>query len=146
MDRGILTHRSVGIDLALECARAALAIGQARGYRIAVAIADRAGHLMVLLRSDGAGPHLIDSARRKAYTAASAQKRTSVMSSAIDERRGEPDPHLVYLEGVLMVGGGVPIQAGDEVIGAIGVAGSPGSIHDEECADIAIAQIVRRLA
>jgi len=145
MDRGILTHRSVGIDLALECARAALAIGQARGYRIAVAMADRAGHLMVLLRGDGAGPHLIDSARRKAYTAASARKRTSVMSSAIDERRGEPDPHLVYLEGVLMVGG-VPILAGDEVIGAIGVAGSPGSIHDEECADVAIAQVVGRLA
>jgi uncharacterized protein GlcG (DUF336 family) len=72
MDGGILTQRSVGIDLALECARTALTIGQARGYRIAVAIADRAGHLTVLLRSDGAGPHLIDSARRKAYTAASA--------------------------------------------------------------------------
>ncbi len=43
-----------------------------------------------------------------------------------------------YLEGVLMVGGHVPILAGDEVIGAIGVAGSPGSIHDEECADIAL--------
>ena len=109
-------------------------------------MADRGGQLVVLLRSDGAGPHLIDSARRKAYTAASMRNRTSIASKAIDDRSGEPDPYLVYLEGVLVVGGGVPIKAGDEVIGAIGVGGSPGSIHDEECADAGIAQIAARLA
>jgi uncharacterized protein GlcG (DUF336 family) len=145
MDSGVLIQRNIGVDLALDAARAALATGQARGYRIAVAVADRSGHLVALLRSDGAGPHLIDSARRKAYTAASARHRTSVMSKAVDERSGEPDPHLVYLEGVLMVGGGVPIIVGDEVIGAIGVAGSPGSVHDEECADAGIAHIAARL-
>ncbi len=145
MGDDILIQRNIGIELALEAARAALATGQGRGYRIAVAVADRGGHLLVLLRSDGAGPHLIDSARRKAYTAASARHRTSVMSKAVDERSGEPDPHLVYLEGVLMVGGGVPIVAGGEVIGAIGVGGSPGSIHDEECADAGIAQIAAKL-
>jgi uncharacterized protein GlcG (DUF336 family) len=99
----------------------------------------------VLLRGDGAGPHLLDSARRKAYTAASSNSRTSAMSKAVDERSGVPDPHLVYLEGVLMVGGGVPILAGGELIGAIGVAGSPGSVHDEECADAAIARIAPQL-
>ena len=67
------------------------------------------------------------------------------MSKAVDERSGEPDPHLVHLEGVLMVGGGVPILAGDEIIGAIGVAGAPGSVHDEECADAGIAHVAARL-
>ena len=57
------------------------------------------------------------------------------------ERSGEPDPHLVFLENVLMVGGGVPIRAGDEIVGAIGVSGSPGSVHDEECADAGILAI-----
>jgi uncharacterized protein GlcG (DUF336 family) len=145
MGDDILIQRNIGIELALEAARAVLATGQGRGYRIAVAVADRGGHLLVLLRSDGAGPHLIDSARRKAYTAASARNRTSAMSKAVDERSGEPDPHLVYLEGVLMVGGGVPIVAGGEIIGAIGVGGSPGSIHDEECAEAGIAQIAVKL-
>jgi uncharacterized protein GlcG (DUF336 family) len=145
MEGGILTQRCIGIDLALELAGAALKIGRARGYHIAVAVADRGGHLLVLLRGDGAGPHLIDSARRKAYTAASSNTRTSVMSKAVDDRSGVPDPHLVYLEGVLMVGGGVPIHAGNELVGAIGVAGSPGSIHDEECADAGIVQIAPKL-
>src|SRR5262249_42874334 len=145
MSSGVLTQRNIGIDLALECAQAALATARTRGYRVAVAVADRGGQLMVLLRSDGAGPHLIDSARRKAYTAASMRNRTSIASKAIDERRGEPDPHLVHLEGVLVVGGGVPIKVGDEVIGAIGVGGSPASIHDQECAEAGIAQIAARL-
>jgi uncharacterized protein GlcG (DUF336 family) len=142
---GVLTQRNISIDLALEAASAALAAARGRGYRVGVAVVDRSGQLLVLLRADGAGPHLIDSARRKAYTAASARRRTSVMSKAVDERSGEPDPHLVHLDGVLMVGGGVPIAVGDEVIGAIGVGGSPGSVHDEECADAGIADIAARL-
>lgn len=145
MSDGVLTQRNISIDLALEAASAALAAARGRGYRVGVAVVDRSGQLLVLLRADGAGPHLIDSARRKAYTAASARRRTSVMSKAVDERSGEPDPHLVHLDGVLMVGGGVPIAVGDEVIGAIGVGGSPGSVHDEECADAGIADIAARL-
>ena len=142
----ILNHRTIGIDLALAAATAALEAARKRGYpRIGVAVANRYGQLMVLLRSDAAGPHLLDSARRKAYTAASMNARTSKASKAIDDRSGEPDPHLVYLDEVLLVGGGVPIHAGDDLIGAIGCAGAPGSIHDEECADAGIAAIADRL-
>ncbi len=142
----ILNHRSIGVDLALAAATAALEAARSRGYpRIGVAVTNRGGQLMVLLRSDEAGPHLLDSARRKAYTAASMNARTSKASKAVDERSGEPDPHLVYLDEVLLVGGGVPIHASGELIGAIGVAGAPGSIHDEECADAGIAKIVARL-
>ncbi len=145
MADGILTQRNIGVDLALECASTALAAACARDYRSAVAVADRAGHLLVLLRTDDAGPHLADAARRKAYTAASLHNRTSKLSKAVDERSGEPDPHLVYLETVLMVGGGVPITAGGEQIGAIGIGGAPGSVHDEECADAGIAHIAAKL-
>ena len=142
----IVNQRSIGVDLALVAAKAALEESRKRGYpRIAVAVANRAGQLVVLLRSDAGGTHLIDSARRKAYTAASMNARTSKASKAIDERSGEPDPHLVYLDEVLLVGGGVPIHAGDELIGAIGCAGAPGSVHDEECADAGIAAIAGAL-
>ena len=143
---GILNHRTIGVDLALKAATAALEAARSRGYpRTGVAVANRQGQIMVLLRSDEAGPHLLDSARRKAYTAASMNARTSKASKAIDERSGEPDPHLVYLDEVLIVGGGVPIHAGSELIGAIGCAGAPGSIHDEECADAGIAAITALL-
>jgi len=139
---GVLTRHTISVDLALVAAKAALEESRRRGYpRFAVAVTDRAGHLLALLRSDDGGAHLVDSARRKAYTAASMNARTSKASKAIDERSGEPDPHLVYLNDILIVGGGVPIQANGELIGAIGVAGSPGSVHDEECAEAGIAAI-----
>ena len=51
----------------------------------------------------------------------------------------------MFLENVPMVGGGVPIKAGDEIVGAIGVSGSPGSVHDEECAEAGIAKIAASL-
>ncbi len=143
---GVLTQHNINVDLALTAAKAALEESRRRGYpRFAVAVTDRAGHLLALLRSDDGGAHLVDSARRKAYTAASMNARTSKASKAIDERSGEPDPHLVYLNDILIVGGGVPIQANGELIGAIGVAGSPGSVHDEECAEAGIAAIAAEI-
>jgi uncharacterized protein GlcG (DUF336 family) len=145
MADAVLIQRNIGIDLALELAKASLDEGRKRGYHVAVAVTDRSGQLLVQLRSDNAGPHLLDSSRRKAYTAASANARTSIMAKAIDERSGVPDPHLIYLNEVLMVGGGVPIHACGELAGAVGIAGSPGSIHDEECADAGIARIADRL-
>ena len=145
MSGKLLSQRNLGIDLALEAATATLAEARSRGYRIAVAVSDRSGHILVLLRSDGGGPHLIDSARRKAYTAASSNMLTSAMEKAVDERTGVPDHNLIFLDNMLMVGGGVPIRAGDELVGAIGVAGSPGAIHDEECANAGIARIAASL-
>lgn len=141
----LLNQRNLSTDLALAAATATLAEARKRGYPIAVAVADRAGHILAMLRSDGGGPHLLDSARRKAYTAASANARTSVMETAVDNRTGVPDHNLIFLDNLLMVGGGVPIRAGDELVGAIGVAGSPGAVHDEECADVGIASIAASL-
>jgi len=146
MTSGVLTQHNIGVDLALVAAKTALEESRRRGYpRFAVAVTNRTGHLLVLLKSDDGGPHLVDSARRKAYTAASMNARTSKASKAVDERTGEPDPHLVYLNDVLIVGGGVPIIAGGELIGAIGAASSPGSVHDEECVEAGIAAIAASL-
>jgi uncharacterized protein GlcG (DUF336 family) len=137
----LLSQRNLSADLALKAATAALDAARSRGYHVAVAVVDRGGRILVLLRDDGGGAHLLDGARRKAFTAVSAHNRTSVLSKAVDARSGEPDPHLVFLENVLMVGGGVPIKAAHEIVGAIGVSGSPGSVHDEECADAGILKI-----
>src|SRR6202049_3732261 len=131
----LLSQRNLSADLALKAATAALDAARSRGYHVAVAVVDRGGQILVLLRDDGGGAHLLDGARRKAFTAVSAHNRTSVLSKAVDVRSGEPDPHLVFLENVLMVGGGVPIKAGDEIVGAIGGSGSPGSVYDVECAE-----------
>src|SRR6202051_5361784 len=117
----LLTQRNLSFDLALDAATAALETARSRGYHVGVAVADRSGQLLVLLRDDGGGAHLLDGATRRAFPAVSAHNRTSVLSKAVDARSGEPDPHLVFLENVLMVGGGVPIKAGEEIVRGVRV-------------------------
>src|SRR5580692_7557868 len=100
MSGEVLVQRTISVDLALELAKASLDEARKRNYNVAIAVTDRSGRLLVQLRTDNAGPHLLDSSRRKAYTAASANTRTSIMAKAIDERSGVPDPHLIYLNDV----------------------------------------------
>ena len=53
--------------------------------------------------------------------------------------------NLVFLPGFLLLGGGVPVRAGDEVIGAVGVGGAPGGHLDEECANAGLQAIAGKL-
>jgi uncharacterized protein GlcG (DUF336 family) len=103
------------------------------GYRVTVAVVDRAGLLRTLMRGDGAGPHTIESSTKKAYTAASLRRPTSELADMIAKV-----PALQSLrdmnEKVLILGGGLPIEIGNEVVGGIGVGGAPGAHLDDACA------------
>src|SRR5438094_9200557 len=85
---------------------------------------DRAGLPIVMLRGDGAGLHTPEGSDRKAYTA-----RTFRAPSADFVQRMFNDPALggqkEYTR-VLALSGGLPIKVGDDVVGAVGVSGSPG--------------------
>ena len=52
---------------------------------------------------------------------------------------------LVYIPGFLLVGGGVPVKVGNEVIGAVGVGGAPGGHLDEQCAVAGIDKVKDQL-
>jgi uncharacterized protein GlcG (DUF336 family) len=134
----VLARHALSLHAAETIAQTALDACTAQGFRVAVAVSDANGELVVLLRSDDAGVHLLDTARRKAFTSASSGARTSVWEKAIDARSGVPDPHLIAVKDILAVGGGVPILLGAERVAAIGVAGSPGIQYDEQCADAGI--------
>ena len=120
------------LALASEAADSALAACEARGYRVSVAVVDRAGLLKVLMRGDGAGPHTLDSSSRKAYTSLTLRHSTSELVELIQN-----NPSVAGLrdmnEKILILGGGIPIKAGEEFIGGIGVGGAPGADKDEAC-------------
>lgn len=102
-------------------------------YRVSVAVVDRAGVLLALVRSEGAGPHTVDSSRRKAYTAASLRESTRKLAMLVTKR-----PEVAALghmnESILLLGGGLPVRLQGEVVGGIGVGGAPGDTLDETCA------------
>ena len=113
--------------------QAALEACKKDGYRVSVSVVDRAGVLRAMGRADGAGPHTVDSSRKKAYTAASVRRATSELADLITKI-----PSLQSLRDmsgdILILGGGLPIEIGGEVVGGIGVGGAPGTHLDDACA------------
>ena len=88
-------------------------------------VVDRAGEVIVAMRADNAGPHTMENARRKAYTARSFRTSTT----AYAKRFADNDPVVrqqVTLPNVIAIPGGLPVKLGDEVIAGVGVSGSPG--------------------
>lgn len=131
--------RSMTPETALTAARAALEACRKQGYQVAVAVTDRAGIVQVLLRDRFAGPHTIEVAANKAWTAASF--RTATLALAAETQAGRPSSGLRNLPRFLAVGGGRAIEASGSMLGAIGVSGGPGGEADDGCAAAGIKAI-----
>ena len=128
-------------EAAAAAVQAAVEHATARGWKINVAVSDRAGNLMAFLRMPGAFIHSIDIAIDKAYTAASFGFRTKDWMSLIGADEGmklgfSAQPRLIVF------GGGVPIRLAGEAewIGGLGVSGAS-EAQDEECALAGLAAI-----
>jgi len=143
MAQDVRVEKNISLALASEAATAALQFCKEKGFVVSVAVVDKAGQLKAQLRADGAGPHTIDASRRKAFTSASARNNTSAMLENVQKNPGAA--YLPSIDGFLVIGGGIPIRAGDEVIGAIGVGGAPGGHLDDQCAEAGISKIRDRL-
>lgn len=141
--QSVLNERQISLALAEEAAEAAIMHCRGDGFRVTVTVVDRAGRIKAVLRDDGTGPHTLDTSRRKAYTSASFRISTTDFTRLVETNPAAAN--LKDIEGVIAVGGGLPIKAGDEVIGAIGVGGAPGGDRDEACAQAGINRIAERL-
>ena len=135
----IFSVRVLAPEVALKAARAALASCRAAGYQATVAVVDRMGVVQVLLRDRFAGPHTVDMAAAKAYTAVSF--RTSTRELADATQTGKPQSGVRARPGVAAVAGGLMIEAGGSLVGGIGVSGAPGGLEDEKCAGAGIESI-----
>jgi uncharacterized protein GlcG (DUF336 family) len=126
-------------ETALKAAQAALTKCRDSGFQAAIAVVDRMGVVQVVLRDRFAGPHTPDMASAKAYTAASFRTNTTELAEATQP--GRPQSGIRNRPGVAAVGGGLIIEAGGSLLGAIGVSGAPGGREDDACAAAGIAAI-----
>ena len=131
--------RSLTPETALVAARAALESCRKQGFQVAVAVTDRAGITQVLLRDRFAGPHTVEVATNKAWTAGSF--RTTTTALAAETQPGRPMSGLRTLPRFLAAGGGMVIEGGGHIYGAIGVSGAPGGEADDSCAAAGIKAI-----
>ena len=137
-----ITHHDLSYPMARTIAEAAIDSCGAKGYAVSAVVVDRAGEVIVAMRADGAAPHTMENARRKAYTALSFRVATSDYA----KRYADNNPVVrqqVTLPSVIAIPGGLPVKLGQEVIAGVGVSGSPGV--DEPCAQAGIDKVADQL-
>ena len=136
------TEKNVSMAMAMAIMQGALDQCTKDGYKVTVVIVDKAGNVAASVKGDGTNPHTMEFARLKAYTA-----RTRGQTSLATMKQME-DPAFAFLKqipGVVGIGGGVPIKAGTELIGGVGVSGAPGGEKDEVCANAGLAKVADAL-
>ena len=138
-EHALFTTQSLTPETALKAVTAAMAKCRAEGYQVAVAVVDRMGNLQALLRDRYAGAHTPETAKGKAWTAASFRGNTSDLVEPT--QAGEAQSGVRQVPGALMLGGGMLIDAAGSSVGAIGVSGAPNGTADDICAAAGIAAI-----
>lgn len=137
--QAVRTEKNMSLELATQIASATVAACTAGGYNVSATVVDRAGDVRAVMRADNAGSHTLEASRLKAFTSASAKNATLAMMEGA--QKNPAAANLVHIPGFLLLGGGVPVRVGNEVIGAVGVGGAPGGHLDEQCAVAALDKV-----
>src|SRR5271166_183229 len=139
--QGLVAQKNIPLAMAQTIANAALAKCESTGFKVSVTVVDRGGLPLVMLRGDGAGLHTPEGSDRKAYIA-----RKFGQPSADFVKRMLDNPvstgSRLYTR-VLALDGFLPIKVGDDVVGAVGVSGSPGK--DDDCFQAGIDKVAAQL-
>jgi uncharacterized protein GlcG (DUF336 family) len=138
----LLSHKDLSLATALTIATTAADTCKGQGNRVSVAVVGRNGEVIVQLRGDDSSPHTFENSFRKAYTS----RTFRIPSGEIADRyKQDPAFFAVHLNNVIPAQGALPIKIGDEVVGAVGVSGSPGGDKDEVCAKAGIDKVADQL-
>lgn len=121
--------KRMSLDTTLTAAKAAIDTCRKEGVQVSVTIVDRGGHPQVVLRDVLAADLSLRISRQKAYTAMTFNVPSADLEGRFPGAYGVPK-----INGVLVARGGLPINAGGNIIGGIGVSGAPSGEIDEKCA------------
>jgi len=134
---GVVMQRNLSLAMAKTIAEGALKECKSKGFNTSVAVVDRAGQVMVMLRDEGGTVQQLEMARRKAYTA------RMFRTTTLEFQKRTLDPTLApqrQVADILALGGGVPVRIGNDVIGGVGSSGSNQEM-DDACAKAGVAAV-----
>jgi uncharacterized protein GlcG (DUF336 family) len=137
----VRTERNMSLELANQICRRGTAACAANGYNVTATVVDRAGSCAPCTAPTTPARTRWAPAQAKAFTSASAKNTTLAMMEGA--QKNPAAANLVHIPGYLLLGGGVPVRVGNEVIGAVGVGGAPGGHLDEQCAVAALDKVPR---
>lgn len=146
----LVTERTISIEAAQQAAWAALEHCRKEGHRVVVTVLDHAARTKAVLSDDGASPHSVQHSLNKAYTALTFHQPSGDFGK---RATGSPTgAGALHLDKIATAAGGLPIRAGNDVVGSIGVSGSRGTREarggdtDTRCAQAGIDRIAQGLA
>jgi uncharacterized protein GlcG (DUF336 family) len=123
--------KRLSLETANQIALGAIEACRKQGIQIGVTVVDRDGTVQVSMRDTIAASITLPISRQKAFTAANFNAATSALNDRADSPIGR-------IDGLVMSAGGVPVQAGGQLLGAVGVSGAPSGETDEGCAQAGI--------
>ena len=139
--QGLISERSISLNAAWELAAAALERCRADGYRVTITVLNRHARTSVVVSDDGVNPHTIENSYRKAYTSFTTRSPSGEMS----KRAPIALQGFLQLANITTLEGALPIFAGKELIGSVGISGAPGGEKDAACAKVGIDKIAASL-
>jgi uncharacterized protein GlcG (DUF336 family) len=138
----VITVRQMTAELAGDIAREAMLACREKGYQASAVVVDRAANTMAVMRDTLAARHTIQIAEEKA----NAVIMSGVDSGEFRKNRSDIRMEMNHVDGIIMLDGGLPIQGGGYMLGAVGVSGAPGGDIDAECAQAGLDAVADRLA
>ena len=141
-EAALIMHEDLSLDIAKTIAEGAIAACNAKGYGTSAVVVDRDGMTIVAMRADTASPHTMENARRKAYTAMTFKQPTAEYAKKLLDPASVAHQQAT-LPNVIAIPGGQPIKVGNEVVGGIGVSGSPGV--DDDCVNSGLEKVKDQL-
>jgi uncharacterized protein GlcG (DUF336 family) len=135
----IVNYKSISPEVAIEAVQVAIKKCRTDGFQIAAVVLDRFGQPQALMRDQYAGLPAAATATDKAYTALSFHADTSALFQLV--KSGQMSTMLSVEPHILMIAGGLIIESGGTLMGAVGVSGAPGGDNDEACAKAALESI-----
>jgi len=138
----LAAHKDLTLPIALTIAETAHAMCTGQGYNVSVHVIGRDAEVLIALRGDNANPHTMENSLRKAFTA---RLQRGPSSKLVDALKANPTAGAIHLGNQIPAQGALPIMVGNDVIGAVGVSGSPGGDKDEACAKAGIDKVADQL-
>ena len=138
----LTTHKDLTTGLAMTMAETAIQTCKAQGYNVSANVVGRTGQVLVAMRGDNTGPHTLENSMKKAYTANAQRRASGEYAKAFN---ANPPRGGTLLTNLVPAQGALPIKAGEDTVGAVGVSGAPGGDKDEACAKAGIDKVADQL-
>jgi len=138
----LATHKDLTTAIALTIAETAVQTCKAQGYAVSAHVVGRGGEIIVAMRGDNTGPHTLENSMKKAVTARATRNPSGNFANQV---KNNPGAGALRLANMVPAQGALPINVGNDTIGAIGVSGAPGGDKDEACAKAGIDKVADQL-